>query len=117
MSDQARIGDGDPRAAGGTDGSASAVRVVTRDGNRFAVVDADERTTLPALLDAAEAARSDADAGVVVRAPAEDTDAIRRLVDELEDASDAAFELVDAEVVETAEGDQYRSYLTADGGS
>ncbi|MEF8818509.1 MAG: hypothetical protein V5A31_02900 [Haloferacaceae archaeon] len=114
MSDHARIGDDDPRAAGGTDGSASAVRVVTRDGSRFAVVDADERTTLPALLDAAEAARSDADVGIVVRAPAADADAIRRLVDELEDA---AFERVDAEVVETAAGDQHRSYLAADGGS
>jgi hypothetical protein len=87
------------------------VRVVTRDGDRFAVVDADGRTTLAAFLDAAAAVQDAAD-GVVVRAPAEVATAVQRLVDEVEDAPDAAFEMVDAEVVETADGYQYRSYLT-----
>lgn len=113
MTDQANRQEGGPRVAGGTDGSASAVRVVARDGDRFAVVDADERTTLRAFLDAAEAVRTESDVGVVVRAPAEDANAIQRLVDEIEDAPDAAFEMVDAEVVETADDYQYRSYLTA----
>lgn len=113
MTDQADVQEHGPRVAGGTDGSASAVRVVARDGDRFAVVDADGRTTLSEFLDAAEAARTDPDVGVVVRAPAEDANAIQRLVDEVEDTSDAAFEMVDAEVVETADGYQYRSYLTA----
>jgi len=89
------------------------VRVLDRDGRRFAVVDADRRTTVPEFVDAAAAVRSDPDTGVVVRAPGEDASAVQRLVDEVAESSDAAFELFDTEMVETEAGDQYRSYLTA----
>jgi hypothetical protein len=109
MTDQAEP----PRVAGGTDGEAAAVRVLDRDGRRFAVVDADGRTTVPEFVDAAAAARSDPDTGVVVRAPGEDASAVQRLVDEVAESSNAPFEVFDTEMVETDAGYQYRSYLTA----
>ena len=114
MTDQELSPAADPYVAGGTDGSASDVRVVVRDGERFAVVDADERTTLPEFLDAVAGVRGDDD-GVVVRAPGADANAIQRLVDAVEETPDAALEMVDAEVVETDAGYQYRSYLAVVG--
>lgn len=115
MTDQASSLGESPRVAGETDGSASAVRVVVRDENQFAVVDADGRTTLPALLDAVSGVQRDDVDGVVVRAPGEDANAIQRLVDGVEDAPDESLEMVETEVIETEAGYQYHSYLMAGG--
>ncbi len=82
------------------------------DGRRYAAVEADAETELSALLDRIEAAPS-TPAGVVVTAAAEDANEIQRLVDDVERSDRIALEMVDAEVVETERGFDYRSYLEA----
>ena len=99
--------------AGETDGAAGDVRVVDRDGDRFAVVDADERTTVSELLDASGAVQSGPDDGVVVRAPAEAEVVVEALVEEIERSRRSALGRVETEVVETTAGRQYRTYLRA----